>query len=317
MDWHGPATTSLAELSYRLHRELAEEHGGASRWGYRTLETLSIDAHVERKAKKARTIADSYAWLNADILAGAPSVLGTTATTAQAHPAQLTAAFADLAQERGAKLVHDTVKTAERTADGRIRLGLESGESIVVDKVVVCAGPWTGRLASELQINLGRRANKIEGSRAHSIVLKPRSGSLPAQALFTNIKQGKNVSEPEIYNRPDNTAYACGPTDGSELPIHASDVQVDPKAVASIQANVAHLSPLLSDADILTRQACYLPVGSGDPVIGQSPTDGFYVAAGSARLLHLSVFGLASSGKQDIRAGASATALVPVKSWPS
>lgn len=38
LDWHGMATSSLAALSYKLHRDLAKENNGAERWGYREVE---------------------------------------------------------------------------------------------------------------------------------------------------------------------------------------------------------------------------------------------------------------------------------------
>ncbi|CAK7220057.1 hypothetical protein SBRCBS47491_004060 [Sporothrix bragantina] len=38
----------LVPLSYRLHRELAEEHGGAKRWGYRSVGCGHIQAEVEQ-----------------------------------------------------------------------------------------------------------------------------------------------------------------------------------------------------------------------------------------------------------------------------
>ncbi|KAG8159798.1 hypothetical protein KVR01_010435 [Diaporthe batatas] len=44
----------LVPLSYRLHRELAEEHGGAERWGYRRLGCGSIGAVVPTASKKAK-----------------------------------------------------------------------------------------------------------------------------------------------------------------------------------------------------------------------------------------------------------------------
>lgn len=47
--------TCLVPLSYRLHRELAAEHGGAERWGYRRLECGSIGAIVEAKDMKPVT----------------------------------------------------------------------------------------------------------------------------------------------------------------------------------------------------------------------------------------------------------------------
>ncbi|POS79565.1 hypothetical protein DHEL01_v202037 [Diaporthe helianthi] len=51
----------LVPLSYRLHRELAEEHGGAERWGYRRLGCGSIGAVVPTTSKKAKTAAKEAA----------------------------------------------------------------------------------------------------------------------------------------------------------------------------------------------------------------------------------------------------------------
>ena len=44
LDWHGHATASLAELSYKLHAELAQKADGASKWGYRHVE-VSVERH--------------------------------------------------------------------------------------------------------------------------------------------------------------------------------------------------------------------------------------------------------------------------------
>ncbi|KAL2266486.1 hypothetical protein VTJ83DRAFT_5838 [Remersonia thermophila] len=46
---------SIVPLSYRLHKELAEEHNGAERWGYRRLACGSIGAVVREKDLEART----------------------------------------------------------------------------------------------------------------------------------------------------------------------------------------------------------------------------------------------------------------------
>lgn len=47
----------LVPLSYRLHRELAEQHGGHERWGYRTLECGSLKAVVTKVDLEARRTA--------------------------------------------------------------------------------------------------------------------------------------------------------------------------------------------------------------------------------------------------------------------
>lgn len=51
----------LVPLSYRLHRELAEQHGGAEKWGYRRLGCGSIGAVVPTASTKSRTAAKEAA----------------------------------------------------------------------------------------------------------------------------------------------------------------------------------------------------------------------------------------------------------------
>ncbi|KAI5862913.1 FAD dependent oxidoreductase [Durotheca rogersii] len=47
--------TCLVPLSYRLHAELATEHGGAQRWGYRTLECGQLTATVKEGGHPAQS----------------------------------------------------------------------------------------------------------------------------------------------------------------------------------------------------------------------------------------------------------------------
>lgn len=42
-DWFSPPMASLGALSYRLHRELAEQHNGKAKWGYSTSTVFSLD----------------------------------------------------------------------------------------------------------------------------------------------------------------------------------------------------------------------------------------------------------------------------------
>lgn len=49
--WHGSATASLAELSFNLHEQLAKEHGGVEKWGYRRLDVVGLQADLSRKSK--------------------------------------------------------------------------------------------------------------------------------------------------------------------------------------------------------------------------------------------------------------------------
>ncbi|KAM0787239.1 hypothetical protein ACM66B_006476 [Microbotryomycetes sp. NB124-2] len=292
LDWHGPTTSSLAALSYGLHKQLANEHDGQSKWGYRTLDTLSVSADLTKSKQARKPIKDHqrdwFHWLSKDALRGG-TVLGSRETTSQVHPGLFTPAMAEIASEQGVKIVFATAQSLTREADGTTTVSAETqeGDKVSVAGVtdtVICAGPWTGKLLRKFGID-GGRANDIVGSRAHSVVIAPPPGKeLPAQALFTSVKEGNRMHEPEIYARPDNTAYACGPTDKTSLPELAKDVKVDDKAVDAIIGQVSGLAPEYLDVDgggarVVARQACYLPVGSGDPVIDK--LDGnVYVAAG-------------------------------------
>lgn len=287
----GPDTSSLAALSYSLHKSLAEEHNGKERWQYRALTTLSVNADISDKRRKQAGAAPATAlkWLDKSIVSHT-STIGTPKTTSQVHPRMMTESLIELSKGRGLEVVYGTADRLEKGASGGYKVAgvrRDGGDKfeVEVDKVVVAAGPWTGELIRKFNKSLGTplkagRSLSIRGSRAHSVVIRPpASAQLEAQALFTSIKTGSTSCEPEIYNRPDGTAYACGPTDDSPLPRLASDVRVDQAACDSILRQVGGLAPGFLDGTVEANQACYLPVGSGDPVIGEV-APGVVVASG-------------------------------------
>lgn len=211
-----PSTASLAALSYRLHSELAAEYGGADRWGYRRLDTLSVSADLSSSSSSAKLSsrskklkgAELFPWLNKDVLT-ASEVLGNQDTTSQVHPEQFTRAMVEEAEKLGVKVVYGSVEGAQARADGGCDLSVSPRDSsqdrttVPVTDVVVAAGPWTGKILSKLGLDKqAGRAKAIRGSRAHSIVLKTAPGrELPAQALFTSIKEvGGRHAEPEVYS---------------------------------------------------------------------------------------------------------------------
>jgi hypothetical protein len=48
LDWHGPRTSSLAKLSYDLHKSLASTYQGALRWQYRQMDSLGLTIRVPK-----------------------------------------------------------------------------------------------------------------------------------------------------------------------------------------------------------------------------------------------------------------------------
>ncbi|KAI0813032.1 FAD dependent oxidoreductase [Xylaria sp. FL0064] len=325
---------NIVPLSFRLHDELAREHDGAKRWGYRRCWASQIDCkarlppgvsgdvtaaqppsadggqtgaskslHKDHKKAAAALrklgVPDDLNWVDATQSLGAYDNMGTPDNTAQVHPELFTRSMAQLAEDAGVRIVTGARVTAiNRSPDGsRVEsvTYLKDGEEIThpTTECVVAAGPWTRRLLPEVPVS---------ASRAHSVVIKtPRP--LSAYALFTAIKlpagfrapvpktalrgsvkatplRGQQVVEPEIYARPDGTAYACGPTDDAPLPPTTANVEVDEARCEDIIAQVGGISDELGrDGEVLARQACYLP--QGGPYIGQvGSTKGLIVAAG-------------------------------------
>ncbi|KAI8960476.1 FAD dependent oxidoreductase [Daldinia sp. FL1419] len=336
--WAFPS--NIVPLSFNLHDELAKEHGGDKRWGYRRCYASQIDCQARlppgfsnkatngKHANEAEPVSNSGVeqgskglhknhkkeikalqklgapedldWLDTEEALTAYEGMGTPDDTAQVHPELFTRSMAQLAEEKGVKIVTGARVTAiNKTADGRVvesvtyeKDGKE--ERLLTTDCVVATGPWTTRLLPDIP---------IKAARAHSVIIKTPQPVSP-YSLFTSIMlpvgfptptpkdsrgapgaqrplRGQQIVEPEIYARPDGTAYACGPTDDMvELPLTAAEVEVD---VARCEDIIYQLSGISDDlgknGEVLAKQACYLP--QGGPYIGPvGNTKGLIVAAG-------------------------------------
>ena len=307
-----------ASLVERKSKE-AEEGSGGSGGGTKGLHK----DHKKDKTGRGKSGAPpELDWVHEDALL-AYDEIGGPDDTAQVHPELFTHRMAQLAEEAGACIVTGARVTAINTGgDGgavqSVTYTVGDGDegdtthTLPTTDCVVAAGPWTPRLLPQVPVT---------ASRAHSIVVRAPPPGLSAHALFTSIAlprgffpepdsgagdkgvRGRRALarpttvEPEIYARPDGTAYACGPTDDAEeLPDTAAAVRVDEARCADIAAQVAAISGALAppeggdqddgpggasaNAHILARQACYLP--QGGPFIGpvSRAGRGVIVAAG-------------------------------------
>lgn len=322
--WAFPS--SIVPLSFGLHDELAREHGGASRWGYRRCYASQVECRARlpgglaggadggtkaegvtrglhkdhrRAIKKLEKMGapGDLDWLDAEESLEAYEGMGTPDDTAQVHPELFTRSMAQLAEDAGVRIVTGARVTGINTDDGGggagkvqsvsyVREGDEGEQVLPTTDAVVAAGPWTPRLLPGVPVT---------ASRAHSVVVRA-PGPLSPYALFTSISlpagfpagdapgpaaRRARVVEPEIYARPDGTAYACGPTDGdAALPLTSAGVEVDRARCDDIVRQVGGVSDALGrDGEVLARQACYLP--QGGPFIGRVPGyEGVVVAAG-------------------------------------
>ncbi|EED77075.1 predicted protein, partial [Postia placenta Mad-698-R] len=123
------------------------------------------------------------------------------------------------------------------------------------------------------------------------ITIRPRDGvAIAPYVLFTEIQFPSAAAgalqqvSPEIYARPDNEVYCCGPGDNSRVPETVDDVEVDQSACESIREHVASISAELRDGAVDKRQACFLPVVStgGGPIVGEATSiaKGLVIATG-------------------------------------
>ncbi|KDN45290.1 FAD dependent oxidoreductase [Tilletiaria anomala UBC 951] len=300
LDWHGIETASLAELSFKLHRELADAGNGKERWGYRDVETLQVHLDTTKSRSKCPKELD---WVDSKIVTSTSS-MGGGGTTAQVTPKHLVQYLVEEAcKQPGVSVRLGTRATSlETTFNGAVKAltvtdSVGKEESLPIDRLVVAAGPWTGKLLAPSLIpcqspslsdsrtaKIIRKAQSIDGSRAHSIIVR---GTRPTSnhCLFTEMRYGpggRKAGAPEVYARSDDTVYVCGGSDDVPLPLSADEVCYDPKKTKELieQARVISPDVLGADAAVVAEQACYLPCGNGPPVVDGSPATGLYVAAG-------------------------------------
>lgn len=273
LDWcDGTPLAPLARRSFELHAGLAASSG--REWGYRRLETLSIALSARRRPGSSQH-AGLPEWVARE--ARLQQWLGTTATTAQVHPAEFTHGLMAAATERGARLhVGNVTGLTRGPADGRVTGVVADGEEVPSDAVVIAMGPWSVLASQWLPLPA------IYGLKGHSLVLRSRRPISP-HALFVDYEAEDGTAHaPEVFPRPDGTTYVCGLSSPAPVPVDPAAVEPDPGAPERLRAMIARFAPALGAAEILAAQACYRPLaGDGLPVIGRVPgVEGAYVATG-------------------------------------
>ncbi|KAL2207635.1 FAD dependent oxidoreductase [Sarocladium strictum] len=209
----------LVPLSYRLHAELAKEHEGDTRWGYRKLDCGSFEAvvtkakiqevqkmqanghgHLENGAKEwqslpkrddaatelmeAGPLPKTLDWVDREIITswaemGAPG----RSETAQVHPWHFTTSLAKLAQDKGLDLRVNAkvtdIATSRSGVDSISYLDRTTGETKTIDDVTQVV-VTAGPWTGKV---LPR--TKVEGLRAHSVVY---DADVTPYAVFTDIE---------------------------------------------------------------------------------------------------------------------------------
>ncbi|KAI1786367.1 FAD dependent oxidoreductase [Ganoderma leucocontextum] len=289
--------------SWKGHGESLEDSGngtGVSAGGKRkSLEkTLGLDSDGSKDADASAVsgLPNDLNWVKPS-LTKSYSPMAPFGATAQVHPYLFTTSMMDLAKEKGVKYVSEKVtqinisksKGSSPHVTGVTYTPSEpspdaaSGpQTLSATHVILAGGAWSPRLVPSLP---------IAGTRAHSITIIPKEGTTIAPyVLFTEISlppdlaSESNTASPEIYARPTNEVYCCGPGDDAPIPETVDDVEVDARACESIREHVASISAELREGSIDRRQACFLPVVSlgGGPIVGaaDSVAKGLIIATG-------------------------------------
>eukprot|EP00588_Corethron_pennatum_P014292 CAMPEP_0194275216 /NCGR_PEP_ID=MMETSP0169-20130528/8116_1 /TAXON_ID=218684 /ORGANISM="Corethron pennatum, Strain L29A3" /LENGTH=242 /DNA_ID=CAMNT_0039018627 /DNA_START=98 /DNA_END=826 /DNA_ORIENTATION=- len=193
-------------------------------------------------------------------------------------------------EKSGAALVAGEVTGPERDASGKlIGARLNSGDVVPCDALLFCCGPWTDPKVMLGTDAAGAEAMQMYGVKYHSAVVPTPGGpeASLSQAIFFD-----GCGDPEVYPRPDGTAYCTGfPDDAITVTERPGEEEVRPDSIAKILSAVraassggggpSSTSSALSAAPT-EEQACYLPTtADGLPMMGGVPGQkGCYVAAG-------------------------------------
>lgn len=304
----------LVDVSFPEHVRLAELHNGAERWGWRYVNCGSWEGRGEDnpslavtssevggggdkpgpektaglenpdvEQRKGKGLPDDLRWVK-ESLTDSYSPMAGDGDTAQVHPYLFTTSMLELAQSKGVKLrlgaIAGPIAFDMENVTGVFYQSLTAPMELVpATHAILCAGAWTPNILPSVP---------IKATRAHSIVIQPQPNvRISPYVLFTKIDlpRGKPAS-PEIYARPNNEVYACGPGDKSPLPYFVDDVKVDDAACEAIFQHVASVSPELRAGTVVKKQACFLPTVKkgklGGPIVGPAPrmAKGYYIATG-------------------------------------
>jgi glycine/D-amino acid oxidase-like deaminating enzyme len=270
-DWcDGTPLQNLARRSFRLHAQLAEEIDAD--WGFRRLVTYGGLASAGGLPGRSRR-SHQPDWLSENVVLD--RTLGTTEATAQVLPEKFAAALVRAAEANGATLRIGNV-TGIDEKERKVTGVIVDGEVVPADAIVIAMGPWSVLAAEWLPLPA------IYGLKGHSIIFET-GDALPPEALFLEYEDvDGNVLSPEIFPRPDRTAWCCAISSDSPLPLDPATVWPDPGAMERLEKVFRGLSPALADAKVIARQACFRPVTrDGLPLIGTVPgLAGAYVATG-------------------------------------
>ena len=280
LDWNdGTFTQDLTRRSFALHQLLADQFGPDS-IQYRRLTCAAISVVDPRNGLVSKRPSgkklEGIEWAQpkdggdeASPFAMGVRTLGNEETIAQVHPKMLCQRMweeiskpveeggvgATLVKGKVIGAVHEDVSSARKLVGAK----LDGGEVLEADALLFACGPWT--------------TDTMKGVKYHSAVI-PTDDVLSQCVFFSG------CGDPEVYVRPDSTAYCTGfPDPPIRVKEKPGEESVRPDKISTILESVREasggkksLTPLTKDP--VLEQACYLPTTDDSiPLMGELPLD--------------------------------------------
>ncbi|KAK6501133.1 hypothetical protein TWF481_008981 [Arthrobotrys musiformis] len=279
-DWFGAASSQLGQLSFGLHRQLADANDGRRRWGYSPSNSYSFEKGTGEEGRKrgddwlrdgtSRVDASSGAAGDGNVQRGNPpgwwnceggkvELSCTGDSTAQLDPHGLCEFLLEEVRRRGV-IVRNPVTPSRilQSADGRLE-GLiitksrgESGtpsaeneeEVLACSHILIAAGSWSGRVFEKLFPTSDYRI-PVSSLAGHSVVVRSPVRQQPEylHAVFSSI-DGLDW-HPEAFSRVNGDIYLAG--------INSADIPL-PELATDVKENDADIKKLISAAEDLIVQ---------------------------------------------------------------
>ncbi|KAG9727465.1 FAD dependent oxidoreductase, partial [Aureobasidium melanogenum] len=317
-DWFGPASAPLGLLSFKLHKQLADEHDGAQKWGYSRSTGASFAEGEDPTGEEAREgewlesgrsraeVAGAHefvegegpAWLTRRKGDGY-DVVSADETVAQVNPLRLSQFLLDECRKRGVKVHQPATPTSVSTDTNNTMTSLNIKQTDGSETQVTCTsllfacGAWTPKVfrtlfpSSTLKLPISPYAG-------HSIVISSPNWTTSHEqngchAIFSTSSSGFS---PELISRIGGEIYIAGLNDGGiPLPDLATEAKIEASAIAELKKTAERMCGIPGQEIKITREGlCFRPVTPrGEPILcqvedkklgGVKCQGGVFVAAG-------------------------------------
>jgi glycine oxidase len=178
-------------------------------------------------------------------------------------PRALTAAALKTAKNRGVDFSSGDAVRAVNVSDSHVSGVATTKTSFLAPKVVNCAGAWSGMIAP------------------HKFPTRPVKGQMLCLAMPTRALLKHVIRSPQVYLIPRSDGRLLV---GATVEEAGFDKRTDAPTIQRLHRAALGLVPKLRDAKILEDWAGLRP-GTPDnlPLLGTTPTPGYYVATGHFR----------------------------------